>query len=318
MPRPGGNCLGSRGRRQRLSRWMRWQCPARSCTSERVRAVRRAGRNSLAAVNTANGAVTSWNPNVDGGVEAIAVSGSTVYVGGAFTTVSGRPHESLAAVDATSGAALTWNPNVGSIFGGQGVRALAVSGQLSMRAGPSHDRHEDAIPPSRPGRHHRARHQALTPFPQRTTPLQWRRSPSRRWHEARAGGPGFPLAAYSLDARRQRAYRRRRQGLEEWAYSHGPGGESARRSRVPMGELTEARGARARAAARLSPEAPQHLRALWPPRLRGSPALDRHSLVAAIKEHRGPSLAGPSSPSTRLRVGRALGHRSRGGTGCDG
>ena len=39
---------------------------------------------------------------------------------------------------------------------------------------------------------------------------------------------------------RQRAYRRRRQGLEENAYSNGPGGQSARRGRVLMSEWTKA------------------------------------------------------------------------------
>jgi hypothetical protein len=42
------------------------------------------------------------------------------------------------------------------------------------------------------------------------------------------------------DACRQRAYRRRRQGLDESAYSLGPGGESARRGPVPMWKFTKA------------------------------------------------------------------------------
>ena len=40
-------------------------------------------RNNLAQINSA-GAVTSWNPNADNSVSALAISGSTVYAGGGF------------------------------------------------------------------------------------------------------------------------------------------------------------------------------------------------------------------------------------------
>jgi len=53
----------------------------------------------------------------------IAVSGSTVYVGGGFTSVGGQARNRLAALDASTGNATSWNPNADSW-----VNALAVSG----------------------------------------------------------------------------------------------------------------------------------------------------------------------------------------------
>ncbi|GIW09479.1 MAG: hypothetical protein KatS3mg061_0536 [Dehalococcoidia bacterium] len=54
---------------------------------------------------------------------ALAVSGSTVYVGGLFTSVGGQARNYLAALDAATGNVTSWNPNAnGSVY------ALAVSG----------------------------------------------------------------------------------------------------------------------------------------------------------------------------------------------
>ena len=46
-------------------------------------------RNRLAAFNVSTGAVTAWDPDVDGLVRVLAISGSTVYAGGSFKTVNG-------------------------------------------------------------------------------------------------------------------------------------------------------------------------------------------------------------------------------------
>ena len=59
-----------------------------------------------AAQVTAAGAVTGWNPKPDQPVEALAFDGTTVFLGGAFTTVRDTPVPRLAAVAGTGAANL--------------------------------------------------------------------------------------------------------------------------------------------------------------------------------------------------------------------
>ncbi|MCB1611840.1 MAG: hypothetical protein KDI60_08810, partial [Xanthomonadales bacterium] len=54
--------------------------------------------------------VFAWNPAPDGMVRALQISGSTVYVGGDFTTIGGQSRPYLAAVNANTGTASGWNP----------------------------------------------------------------------------------------------------------------------------------------------------------------------------------------------------------------
>jgi hypothetical protein len=61
-------------------------------------------RNHAAAINLTTGALLPWNPNVNGLVDAINVSGSTVYLGGGFGKVGATNRKKVAAVDATTGA----------------------------------------------------------------------------------------------------------------------------------------------------------------------------------------------------------------------
>lgn len=73
----------------------------------------------------------AWAPSINGGVGALAVSGNTIYVGGAFSQAGngGFPRSNIAALD-TLGNATAWNPGAtGS------VAALAVSGPLVYAAG---------------------------------------------------------------------------------------------------------------------------------------------------------------------------------------
>jgi hypothetical protein len=74
--------------------------------------VRGKERNRLAAVNTATGALESWNPNSNGTISALSVSGGQVYAGGDFTDLGSVSRQRLAAIDLTNGMATAWNPYV--------------------------------------------------------------------------------------------------------------------------------------------------------------------------------------------------------------
>jgi hypothetical protein len=92
-----------------------------------------ADRNYIAALDATTGNATSWDPNASGGVgtsvDALAISGSTVYAGGRFTSIGGQPRSNIAALDA-SGNATIWDPN--SLAP---VDALGVSGSTVYAGG---------------------------------------------------------------------------------------------------------------------------------------------------------------------------------------
>jgi hypothetical protein len=74
-------------------------------------------RNHVAAFDISTGAVTSWAPNASGAVRAIVVSGSTVYLGGDFTTINGKNRKRLGAVS-TSGTVTSFKAQAdASVFG---------------------------------------------------------------------------------------------------------------------------------------------------------------------------------------------------------
>src|SRR4029079_17833990 len=67
----------------------------------------------LAAFDAPTGAVRSFAAGVAGPgplVAALELSGSTLYVGGAFTTLGSSPRTNLGSIDLTSGQATPWNP----------------------------------------------------------------------------------------------------------------------------------------------------------------------------------------------------------------
>ncbi|MGE4070327.1 MAG: hypothetical protein AB7E72_04065 [Lysobacterales bacterium] len=70
------------------------------------------GGSSLKAYDlTTQQVLLSWNPAPNGRVLAMQISGSTVYVGGDFTTIGGQSRPNLAAVNANTGTASGWNPS---------------------------------------------------------------------------------------------------------------------------------------------------------------------------------------------------------------
>jgi hypothetical protein len=77
-------------------------------------------RNDLARVDAIDGEVSTWAPDPNGFVDALALDGSELYVGGRFTTIAGASRGRVAAFD-TSGSTpaldADWNPDAnGNVF----------------------------------------------------------------------------------------------------------------------------------------------------------------------------------------------------------
>ena len=74
-------------------------------------------RSNAGAVDAVLGRDTGWNPSPNATVQALAVSGSHVYLGGYFTSVTNSSgtgtdvRDQAAEVDATTGDDTAWNPN---------------------------------------------------------------------------------------------------------------------------------------------------------------------------------------------------------------
>ena len=100
-------------------------------------------RHHIAALDASTGRPTGWNPNVDGAVDALALSGSTLYAGGSFTSIGGAARSQIAALDITTGRATAWNANANPPItcetekcpAGFGVLTLAVSGSTVYAGG---------------------------------------------------------------------------------------------------------------------------------------------------------------------------------------
>jgi len=88
-----------------------------------------------AVLTTGTGSlVESWNSQVNSGtsVNSLALSGTTLFVGGSFTTLSGTIINYLGTVSTTGSGSLirTWNPNANNT-----VRTLDVSGSTLFVGG---------------------------------------------------------------------------------------------------------------------------------------------------------------------------------------
>lgn len=77
--------------------------------------VRAVPRSNIAAINTASGNVTPWDPGSDGAVRAFARStnGRILYAGGDFSEIGGAPRSRLASLDTqvNTDNALPWRPD---------------------------------------------------------------------------------------------------------------------------------------------------------------------------------------------------------------
>lgn len=89
-----------------------------------------ADRNNIAALSATTGSATSWDPNANGEVNALAVSGSRVYAGGSFNVIGGAARNCIAALGVSTGHATSWDPNANGL-----VNVIAVSGSTVYAGG---------------------------------------------------------------------------------------------------------------------------------------------------------------------------------------
>ncbi|MCW2522887.1 MAG: domain containing protein, partial [Frankiales bacterium] len=74
-----------------------------------------AARPNLMSYTLSTGVMTSWNPNINGVIKAVAASpdGSRIYIGGSFTSADGVTHNRLAAYSTATGALISsFTPNL--------------------------------------------------------------------------------------------------------------------------------------------------------------------------------------------------------------
>jgi hypothetical protein len=75
-------------------------------------------RSYIAALDTTDGQVTTWDPQANNFATAFLLAGDTLYASGMFTEIGGQPRNGLAAIDAATGAVQPWDPNATSSFDG--------------------------------------------------------------------------------------------------------------------------------------------------------------------------------------------------------
>jgi hypothetical protein len=76
-------------------------------------------RNNIAALNSATGLATAWDPNATAGgyVETLLLQGTTMYAGGYFSQIGGQARSSIAALDSATGLATSWEQQLnGPVF----------------------------------------------------------------------------------------------------------------------------------------------------------------------------------------------------------
>lgn len=79
-----------------------------------------ATRNHLAALSLTTGKLMPWHPGANGTVTALRANarGTTIYIGGGFTTINGKARAHLAAVTASGSTLRKWHANTnGKVYG---------------------------------------------------------------------------------------------------------------------------------------------------------------------------------------------------------
>jgi hypothetical protein len=69
-------------------------------------------RNRLAALDTATGLATDWNPNSTSFIYSLASNGSELFVGGNFTTIGGQARNRFASFEYNSSTPTAFNPDM--------------------------------------------------------------------------------------------------------------------------------------------------------------------------------------------------------------
>src|SRR5262249_42800713 len=82
-----------------------------------------AGGGGIAAIDATTGGQSSWDPDANGPVNTLALSGGLLYAGGQFNQIGGALRDHIAAVSLTTGEATPWNPSANNA-----VRSIVISG----------------------------------------------------------------------------------------------------------------------------------------------------------------------------------------------
>jgi len=90
-------------------------------------------RNHIAALDTANGDAAGWDPNADGPVFTLLISGANILVGGDFDVIGGRARGNLATLTLSGGNATNWNPAADSTVYVLAVKDGLVGGPVRFR-----------------------------------------------------------------------------------------------------------------------------------------------------------------------------------------
>ena len=95
----------------------------------------------LASIDAVTGIVNNyWQPDPSM-TASLLLSGTTLYVGGRFTSIGGQPRNNIAALDSETGLATDWNPDAdGDIYSiAMSGTTLFVGGTFSSFGGQSHN-----------------------------------------------------------------------------------------------------------------------------------------------------------------------------------